>query len=169
MRLRPDGLVLSNGPGDPEPVTYVVETVRTLLGKLPILGICLGHQMLGLALGGRTYKLKFGHHGGNHPVKDLDTGRIAITAQNHGFNVDLESLGSPEPERGARHSREPVRRDLRGAGAQGPSHLQRAVPPRGLPGAARRGRPVRPVHRDDGQQGRGGVGACRGGPTSTPS
>jgi carbamoyl-phosphate synthase small subunit len=92
LRLRPHGLLLSNGPGDPEPVRYVVDTTRELLGKLPIFGICLGHQMLGLALGGRTYKLKFGHHGGNHPVKDVDSGRIAITSQNHGFNVDMESL-----------------------------------------------------------------------------
>jgi carbamoyl-phosphate synthase small subunit len=92
LAVKPDGVLLSNGPGDPEPVTYVVETVRALLGRVPLFGICLGHQMLGLALGGRTYKLKFGHHGGNHPVKDLDTGRIAITSQNHGFNVDMESL-----------------------------------------------------------------------------
>jgi carbamoyl-phosphate synthase small subunit len=92
LALRPDGLLLSNGPGDPEPVSYVVQSVRALLGKLPIFGICLGHQMLGLALGGRTYKLKFGHHGGNHPVKDVATGRIAITSQNHGFNVEMESL-----------------------------------------------------------------------------
>jgi carbamoyl-phosphate synthase small subunit len=94
LALQPDGLLLSNGPGDPEPVSYVIRSVRELLGRLPIFGICLGHQMLGLALGGRTYKLKFGHHGGNHPVKDLVTGRIAITSQNHGFNVDMESLGS---------------------------------------------------------------------------
>jgi carbamoyl-phosphate synthase small subunit len=95
LALRPDGMVLSNGPGDPEPVTCVIETVRSLLGKLPLFGICLGQQMLGLALGGKTYKLKFGHHGGNHPVKDLETGRIAITSQNHGFNVDMESLPGP--------------------------------------------------------------------------
>jgi carbamoyl-phosphate synthase small subunit len=92
LALKPDGLLLSNGPGDPEPVTYAIRTVRELLGKLPIFGICLGHQMLGLALGGRTYKLKFGHHGGNHPVKDVATGRIAITSQNHGFNVDMDCL-----------------------------------------------------------------------------
>ena len=92
LALKPDGLVLSNGPGDPEPLSYVIETVRSLLGKLPMFGICLGQQILGLALGGRTYKLKFGHHGGNHPVKDLETGRIAITSQNHGFNVDVDSL-----------------------------------------------------------------------------
>jgi carbamoyl-phosphate synthase small subunit len=95
LAMRPDGLVLSNGPGDPEPVHYVIETARKLLGKVPMLGICLGQQMLGLALGGRTYKLKFGHHGGNHPVKDLATGRIAITSQNHGFNVDMESVTAP--------------------------------------------------------------------------
>jgi carbamoyl-phosphate synthase small subunit len=95
LALHPDGLVLSNGPGDPEPVTYAVETVRSLLGKLPIFGICLGQQLLALALGGRTYKLKFGHHGGNHPVKDMATGRIAITTQNHGFNVDMDSIKHP--------------------------------------------------------------------------
>jgi carbamoyl-phosphate synthase small subunit len=94
--LRPDGLLVSNGPGDPEPLTNVIETVRTLIGSLPIFGICLGQQVLGLALGGHTYKLKFGHHGGNHPVKDLRTGRIAITSQNHGFNVDIESLPGGE-------------------------------------------------------------------------
>ena len=91
-RSQPDGLVVSNGPGDPEPVSYVIETVRELVGRVPIFGICLGQQMLGLAMGGKTYKLKFGHHGANHPVKDLDTGRIAITSQNHGFNVDMKSL-----------------------------------------------------------------------------
>jgi len=92
IKLKPDGVLLSNGPGDPAAVTYVINTVRQLLGRVPIFGICLGHQMLGLALGGKTYKLKFGHHGGNHPVKDLKTGRVAITAQNHGFNVDMKSI-----------------------------------------------------------------------------
>ena len=92
LSLHPDGLLVSNGPGDPEPLTKVIETVRGLIGRLPIFGICLGQQILGCALGGHTYKLKFGHHGGNHPVKDLQTGRIAITSQNHGFNVDMESL-----------------------------------------------------------------------------
>ncbi len=92
LSYAPDGVVLSNGPGDPEGVPYAIETVRRLIGKAPILGICLGHQILGLALGAQTYKLKFGHHGGNHPVKNLDTGAIEITAQNHGFAVDMDSL-----------------------------------------------------------------------------
>jgi carbamoyl-phosphate synthase small subunit len=90
--LKPDGIWLSNGPGDPEPLTGVVASLKKLIGKYPVFGICLGHQLLGLALGGRTYKLPFGHHGGNHPVKDLTTGRIEITAQNHGFAVDADSL-----------------------------------------------------------------------------
>jgi carbamoyl-phosphate synthase small subunit len=88
----PDGIFLSNGPGDPEGVPYLAAAVRQLLGTRPIFGICLGHQILGLALGGRTYKLKFGHHGGNHPVKDLTTGKVEITSQNHGFAVDMASF-----------------------------------------------------------------------------
>ena len=94
LALEPDGVFLSNGPGDPAAVGYGVETVRGLLGKRPIFGICLGHQILALALGGKTYKLKFGHRGANQPVKDLATGRIEITTQNHGFCVDLASLPS---------------------------------------------------------------------------
>jgi carbamoyl-phosphate synthase small subunit len=92
LERKPDGVFLSNGPGDPEGVPYLVESVRGLLGKVPIFGICLGHQILGLAAGGRTYKLSFGHHGANHPVKDLVTGRVEITSQNHNFAVDPASL-----------------------------------------------------------------------------
>jgi carbamoyl-phosphate synthase small subunit len=93
LALSPDGVFLSNGPGDPAAVDYAVRTIRELVGKKPIFGICLGHQLLGLALGARTYKLKFGHRGVNQPVKDLTTGRVEITLQNHGFVVDVDSLG----------------------------------------------------------------------------
>jgi len=93
LAMRPDGVFLSNGPGDPAAVPDVAEAVRNLVGKTPIFGICLGHQILGLALGGKTYKLKFGHHGGNQPVMDLTTGKVEITSQNHGFAVDVDSLG----------------------------------------------------------------------------
>jgi carbamoyl-phosphate synthase small subunit len=97
-RLQPHGLFLSNGPGDPAAVTYAVENIRSQLGRKPIFGICLGHQLVGLALGARTYKLKFGHRGGNQPVKDLETGKVEITSQNHGFCVDMESLNDPAVE-----------------------------------------------------------------------
>jgi len=98
LARKPDGVFLSNGPGDPAAVTYAIETVRSLLGKVPIFGICLGHQILGLALGGTTYKLKFGHRGANHPVQNLRTGKIEITSQNHGFCVDLDSLVGKDVE-----------------------------------------------------------------------
>jgi len=98
LALKPDGVFLSNGPGDPEPCTYAVEAVRKLAGRVPVFGICLGHQIVGLALGGKTYKLKFGHHGANHPVKNLLTGKVEITAQNHGFAVDPDSLNTREVE-----------------------------------------------------------------------
>lgn len=119
LTYKPDGLVLSNGPGDPTGVPYAIETVRSLLDKLPIFGICLGHQLLGLALHGKTYKLKFGHRGGNQPVKNLCTGKVEITAQNHGFSVDINSLDPDEVElthinlndqtvEGIRHKKLPV-------------------------------------------------------------
>lgn len=92
LACKPDGIFLSNGPGDPSAVHYVIETVQELLGRKPIFGICLGHQMMGLAMGGSTFKLKFGHRGANQPVKDLTTGKIEITSQNHGFCVDPSSL-----------------------------------------------------------------------------
>ncbi|MGA6926249.1 MAG: glutamine-hydrolyzing carbamoyl-phosphate synthase small subunit [Desulfosarcina sp.] len=119
MAMAPHGLFLSNGPGDPEPVTYGVGTVKDLLGHLPIFGICLGNQILGLALGGQTYKLKFGHRGANQPVRNLATGKVEITSQNHGFAVDMKSLANAAVEvthvnlndntvEGIRHRRLPV-------------------------------------------------------------
>jgi len=119
LKMRPDGLLLSNGPGDPAAVKYVVETTKILLDKLPIFGICLGHQMLGLSMGGITYKLKFGHHGANHPVKDLRSDKVLITVQNHGFCVDIDSLPKKDIEithinlndrtlEGMRHKRLPI-------------------------------------------------------------
>ncbi len=98
LALKPDGVFLSNGPGDPEPCTYAQDSIRRLAGRVPIFGICLGHQLIGLALGGKTYKLKFGHHGGNHPVKHLATGKVEITSHNHNFAVDPDSLKLSEVE-----------------------------------------------------------------------
>jgi carbamoyl-phosphate synthase small subunit len=119
LALRPDGVFLSNGPGDPEPLERQATEVRKLIGKVPVFGICLGHQVLGLALGGKTYKLKFGHHGANHPVLNRDTGKVEITSQNHGFCVDPDSLSGADVEithtnlndgtvEGFRHRSEPV-------------------------------------------------------------
>jgi len=98
LSLKPHGVFLSNGPGDPEPMTYAIGNIGKLVGRVPVFGICLGHQLCGLALGGRTFKLKFGHHGSNHPVKNLLTDKVEITAQNHGFCVDPESLPASDVE-----------------------------------------------------------------------
>ncbi|KPL15147.1 MAG: carbamoyl phosphate synthase small subunit [Bacteroides sp. SM23_62] len=119
LKLNPHGIFLSNGPGDPAAVEYAIANVKQLIGRKPILGICLGHQILGLAFGGKAYKLKFGHHGANHPVKNLKTGKIEITAQNHGFALDIESMNSDEIElthinlndgtlEGMRHNKLPI-------------------------------------------------------------
>jgi len=96
--MSPDGLFLSNGPGNPEDVQTVINVVRELRGKLPIFGICLGHQMISLALGAKTFKMKFGHRGGNHPVKNLETGKLEITSQNHSYAVDVKSLDGTDLE-----------------------------------------------------------------------
>ena len=98
LALKPDGVFLSNGPGDPEPVDYAVRAIRDMMGRVPVFGICLGHQLCGLALGGKTYKLKFGHHGGNHPVRNNSTGKVEITAHNHNFAVDPDSVNANEVE-----------------------------------------------------------------------
>lgn len=98
LAMQPDGVFLSNGPGDPAPVRVAIDNIRQLLGRVPVFGICLGHQLLALALGGKTYKLKFGHRGGNHPVKNLATNAVEITSQNHGFAVDPDSLDQQQIE-----------------------------------------------------------------------
>lgn len=98
MALKPDGVFLSNGPADPAAVTYAVDAARSLMGRVPIMGICLGHQLLGIAAGGRTYRLKFGHHGCNHPVMELSTRKVEITSQNHNFAIDMDSLDPAKVE-----------------------------------------------------------------------
>jgi carbamoyl-phosphate synthase small subunit len=119
MEHAPDGIFVSNGPGDPEPVAYVTKTLKSLIGQTPIFGICLGHQLMSLAMGAKTYKLKFGHRGGNQPVMNLATRRVEITSQNHGFAVDTQSLlkagGTPTHENlndrtleGFSHTSEPI-------------------------------------------------------------
>jgi carbamoyl-phosphate synthase small subunit len=119
LAMNPDGVFFSNGPGDPEPLEYAQENIRKIQGKAPMFGICLGHQLFGLALGGSTYKLKFGHHGGNHPIKNMRTGKVEITAQNHNFAVDPDSLDAKKVEMthfnlndntlaGLRHRKDPM-------------------------------------------------------------
>ena len=167
----PDAVFLANGPGDPAALDYIVETVRAIVGRKPVYGICLGHQLLCRAVGLQTYKLPFGHHGANHPVKDLTTGRTEITSQNHGFAV----LG-PDGARTVQRD-EPVRwetdfgvaelshvnlydRTVEGLTLRDVHGRDRAIPPRGRPGAARQPLPVRPIRRGN---------PCRVGTTSTRS
>ena len=130
---KPDGVFLSNGPGDPEPLEYAISTIRGLLGKKPIFGICLGHQLLGLACGAKTFKLKFGHRGANQPVQNLETGRVEITSQNHGFAVDRRFTAQLRARsRTATSTTAPSK-----ASATRRAGLQRAVPPRSLRRPAR--------------------------------
>ena len=144
----PDGFFLVPGPGDPAALDYVVDTIRALLVRKPVFGICLGHQLLSRAAGLETFKLPFGHRGANHPVKDLATGRIAITSQNHGFAVAESPARRIESELGRRADpRQPLRRHRRGLPAARRAGRLRAVPPRGRAGAERLARAVRPLHR----------------------
>ena len=140
-----DGLLLSNGPGDPAVLDGPVELCRQAIGRIPLFGICLGHQVLGRAIGGSTSRLPFGHHGANHPVKDLETGLVHITSQNHEFQVDA---GIDPGGRLLRLSAQPQRRLGGGARAPDAARLQRPVPPRGLPRSPGQPAPLRPLHRD---------------------
>ena len=147
LALKPDGVFLSNGPGDPEPVEYAVKSIRNMMGRVPVFGICLGHQLCGLALGGRTYKLKFGHHGGNHPVRNNLTGKVEITAHNHNFAVDPDSVNANEVELTHVDLNDQT---LGGPASQDAASVQRAVSPRGSTGTARFALPVPRLPQDDG-------------------
>ena len=171
LARKPDAVFLANGPGDPAALDYIVDAVRGVVGKTPVWGICLGHQLLCRAVGLETYKLPFGHRGANHPVKDLETGRIEITSQNHGFavlgpggqrTIDTDEAGplGDRLRRGRAAAAEPLRPDRRGSGAARRGGLDGAVPPRGRPGSARRPAPVRPLP---------GAPRCRVGTTSGAS
>ena len=144
LALKPDGIFLSNGPGDPEPCDYAIAATRELIERgIPTFGICLGHQIMALASGAKTFKMKFGHHGANHPVKDLDNGRVSITSQNHGFAVDEKTL--PANLRATHVS--PVRRHAAGPGAHRQAGVLLPGPPGSLARPARHRLPVRPLHR----------------------
>ena len=148
LAWKPDGIFLSNGPGDPAAVTYAIDNIKEMAKTdVPTFGICLGHQLMGLALGAKTYKLKFGHRGGNHPVKQLDTGAIEITSQNHGFAVDPDSL----PSNVARHAPESVRRHGRRPAPHRQADLLGAVPSRSVAGSARCGLSVPGIPRRNGK------------------
>ena len=172
----PDAVFLANGPGDPAALDHLVETLRELVGRRPVWGICLGHQLLCRALGLETFKLPFGHRGANHPVKDLQSGRVEITSQNHGFAVlgpggrrtlDLDGPVRWETAFGVAELSHVSLYDgtRRGARAARRAGRRRPVPPRGGPGAARQPVPVRPLSRAD----RGGRRRCRGATTSARS
>ena len=155
----PDGVFVSNGPGDPAATDGPVAVVRAVLGAgVPLFGICFGNQILGRALGFGTYKLRYGHRGLNQPVRDNATGRVEVTAHNHGFAVDAPAESETRVRPGRGQPREPQRRRGRGPALPGPAGLQRAVPPRGGGRAARRRPPLRPLRRADGR--------CLGGRTS---
>ena len=147
LKLKPDGVFLSNGPGDPEPCDYAIEAIGEILDatRMPVFGICLGHQLMGLASGAKTLKMKFGHHGANHPVKDLDTGRVVITSQNHGFAVD-PATHSRQPAADARLA---LRRFPPGARADRPAGVLLPGTSGSEPGAARHRLPVRSLRQDD--------------------